>query len=97
MDKIREEVEKWHNEVIKKTVFSLDYEDDVKSYMFICYKSCNEEIEKLNNIITAKHDSLMIYVNRSVKYKEEVKKLKDQISKLESHMGLPDLNLKSEE
>lgn len=79
MDKIKKEFEKWYDEVFKKTVFSLDYEDNIKSYMFICYKSRDEEIKKL----IKKYEKILPDYNlRKAEIfllKEKTKKLRDAL------------------
>ena len=70
MDKIKEEFEKWYSETIEKTVFSLDYEDDIKSYMFICYKSRDEE---LNKAVQDEKEACAVDIDNFIKEQRKIK------------------------
>lgn len=83
MDKVREEFEKKFHPKLPQYWRSLEqYEDTL-----IGYKSRDEEIKKLKSLAEEYQESY-------IQIEQKNKKLKDQLSRLESHMGLPDLKLK---
>lgn len=105
MNKIRKELKDIYNvndmqKAINAGCKSRDEEikkaDEAVHIMFIKYSKGQKEIKKLKDSFSNAYDAAMVYENRMNEFEAKNKKLRDQLSKLESHMGLPDKLLKDD-